>query len=311
MIDKNKVVFIGLTEMKYYNGEEVNNSGSGIYVEEHDYGYELFNFKNDNDKCYGYTAPYGKVNLSIISSDINSDKFGKYIDNVLVIFTGTRKSKGRVVVGFYINARVYENLLNDNRQSRYFCRINKYVPYNIVCDSVNAILIDYNNRTKVLPSARSNNGIGHGRHNLWYANGEKNIQLKQDMLNYVNTILNSRYNSDEYKYHFPENLYDESKKRLTTTTQIERSSKARAECIQLKGSYCNICGFDFLKTYGKSGEGYIEVHHITPIGELSSAEGYEGTNPKIDLIPLCSNCHSMIHRHKPPYTPDELRKMLN
>ncbi len=30
---------------------------------------------------------------------------------------------------------------------------------------------------------------------------------------------------------------------------------------------------------------------------------------KTDLIPVCPNCHAMLHRRNPPYTPDELKKL--
>ena len=33
-------------------------------------------------------------------------------------------------------------------------------------------------------------------------------------------------------------------------------------------------------------------------------------DPIKDLAPLCSNCHSMIHRRNPPYTIEELRTLL-
>ena len=33
-------------------------------------------------------------------------------------------------------------------------------------------------------------------------------------------------------------------------------------------------------------------------------------DPIKDLTPVCSNCHSMLHRRKPPFLPDELREMV-
>lgn len=38
---------------------------------------------------------------------------------------------------------------------------------------------------------------------------------------------------------------------------------------------------------------FIEVHHIKPMNEIG--EEYI-VNPTEDLIPVCSNCHSMLHR---------------
>ena len=54
---------------------------------------------------------------------------------------------------------------------------------------------------------------------------------------------------------------------------------------------CQVCGTNFEKTYGDLGKAFIEVHHLYPV-----AQGERQVNPIEDLIPLCSNCHSMIHR---------------
>jgi hypothetical protein len=62
-INRSKVVFINLTEMDEYNGLEANLKGGGRFVEQNGYGHEIFNLRHDNGKCYGYTPPYGKINL--------------------------------------------------------------------------------------------------------------------------------------------------------------------------------------------------------------------------------------------------------
>ncbi|HBG0059928.1 TPA: HNH endonuclease [Clostridioides difficile] len=67
------------------------------------------------------------------------------------------------------------------------------------------------------------------------------------------------------------------------------------EAIKYHGTKCIVCGFDFEKTYGDRGKGYIEIHHIKP---LSSVGEESNINPKTDLVPICSNCHRMIHRKK-------------
>ncbi len=54
---------------------------------------------------------------------------------------------------------------------------------------------------------------------------------------------------------------------------------------------CECCGFDFTKAYDISDE-YIEVHHLFP---FSHTEGEHEVNSETDLVPLCANCHRMIH----------------
>ena len=79
----------------------------------------------------------------------------------------------------------------------------------------------------------------------------------------------------------------------------ERNPAVRAACVEyFRGRHggavlCEACGLSFGERYGEIGEGYIEVHHLSPI---SQTEGGHAVDPKTDLVPLCANCHAMIHR---------------
>lgn len=92
--------------------------------------------------------------------------------------------------------------------------------------------------------------------------------------------------------------------------RYERNHKAREECIRLKGCRCYICGFDFEEAYGPIGKNFIHVHHVVPISKIG--KNYK-LNVATDLIPVCPNCHAMLHS-KPgaheAYTPDELRQKI-
>lgn len=87
------------------------------------------------------------------------------------------------------------------------------------------------------------------------------------------------------------------------STAIERKPLARSVCIAEYGCRCFACGFDFEATYGALGSGYIHVHHRTP---LSSQDGEHDVDPIRDLVPLCPNCHAMVHRKTPPLAVEEL-----
>jgi 5-methylcytosine-specific restriction enzyme A len=91
-------------------------------------------------------------------------------------------------------------------------------------------------------------------------------------------------------------------------TRYERSQINRAACIEIHGTKCKVCGFDFGETYGVIGEGFIEVHHLEPV---SGIEAGTIVDPATDLAPVCPNCHAMLHKRKPPYSIDELRSMLH
>lgn len=107
---------------------------------------------------------------------------------------------------------------------------------------------------------------------------------------------------------------DESEKKLTEgavkTVRMniyERNSYARKKCIKYHGCKCAVCNFDFQQIYGEVGSGFIHVHHLLEISEIKKE--YE-INYKTDLIPICPNCHAMIHKRKPAYTIEELKTIM-
>lgn len=83
----------------------------------------------------------------------------------------------------------------------------------------------------------------------------------------------------------------EGAKHEDTVIRYERDQGNRKDCIAHYGYICQVCGMDFEKHYGELGKEFIEVHHLHPV-----SQGERKVNPIKDLIPLCSNCHSMIHR---------------
>lgn len=93
----------------------------------------------------------------------------------------------------------------------------------------------------------------------------------------------------------------------TIVKKYERSRINRAACIEINGTDCKICGFNFKEHYGNLGEGYIHIHHVVPISQLG--KDYL-INPATDLIPLCPNCHAMIHKTYPPLTLPEMKKNI-
>lgn len=85
----------------------------------------------------------------------------------------------------------------------------------------------------------------------------------------------------------------EGKKYNTSVTRYERDQGNRNACIAHYGYVCQVCGINFEQSYGELGKNYIEVHHLHPV-----SQGERKVDPIKDLIPLCSNCHSMIHRQE-------------
>ena len=77
--------------------------------------------------------------------------------------------------------------------------------------------------------------------------------------------------------------------------RYERNPENRKRAIEIHGLSCVACGFNFEKVYGEWGKDFIEVHHIKPLSTIGEEVA---TDPEKDLVPVCSNCHRMIHRRK-------------
>lgn len=103
-----------------------------------------------------------------------------------------------------------------------------------------------------------------------------------------------------------ENLFEGLKKAIFVN-YYERNQVARAKCIEHYGVQCYVCCFDFERVYGDIGKGFIHVHHLTQLSDIS--QGYE-VDPVSDLRPVCPNCHAMLHKRNPPYTIDELKSKI-
>ena len=110
-----------------------------------------------------------------------------------------------------------------------------------------------------------------------------------------------------------EPLLLEGIERQATRVVKERSAAARKLCIEhyrLKNQgrlACVACGLDFSETYGQLGEGFIHVHHLNPLAE---AKEVREISPKSELVPVCPNCHAMIHRNGENRSIADIRHLL-
>lgn len=89
--------------------------------------------------------------------------------------------------------------------------------------------------------------------------------------------------------------------------RYERSRYNRALCLAYYGFTCRGCDQLLERIYGPLGANVIHVHHIVPVSMLGV--NYR-LDPIKDLVPLCPNCHNIVHRLDPPLEIDELRKII-
>ena len=138
-----------------------------------------------------------------------------------------------------------------------------------------------------------------------------NVVLQEKGRKEIGRVVAQKPKEVEVPYVDDEQKFIEGEKVVLTVEATKRSAVARKKCLEIHGYLCKVCGFDFEKTYGEIGKNFIEVHHIESVTTLAEKEGYAGTNPERDLVPVCSNCHSMLHRRRPALLPDELRETMN
>ena len=91
-------------------------------------------------------------------------------------------------------------------------------------------------------------------------------------------------------------------------TKLERNPKARKACINHYGASCSICNIRFDVAYGEIGRGFIHVHHVKPIADATCQRQVD---PLRDLVPVCPNCHAMLHAQTPPLTVRKLKSIFH
>lgn len=101
--------------------------------------------------------------------------------------------------------------------------------------------------------------------------------------------------------------YLEGKISQVLMNRYERNPINRELCLAANGYICKVCGFDFEEMYGEIGKKFIHVHHLEMV---SSFGGEYYFNPEKDMIPVCPNCHAMLHKTDPPMQPKELVEII-
>jgi len=136
-------------------------------------------------------------------------------------------------------------------------------------------------------------------------------RTKSYLVALLNGFLNDQKLNKKVTLHldesFIENLKEGGRIKVSVNS-YERNEKARQLCLKHHGYLCKVCNFDFEKTYGEIGKEFIHVHHIVDLATINKEYKVDPIN---DLVPVCPNCHAMLHKKKPAYTIKELKRIIN
>jgi putative restriction endonuclease len=125
---------------------------------------------------------------------------------------------------------------------------------------------------------------------------------------HLGPVGESTFASDLFQDPVEELVETEEGRRVLRLHLVRERSLALVRSFKrtLRDFHCSVCGFDFEQVYGEIGRDFIEAHHTKPVASLEENERVTIE----DLLPVCSNCHRMLHRRMPLLTADELKAHL-
>lgn len=121
----------------------------------------------------------------------------------------------------------------------------------------------------------------------------RKIKISPNFLSYIDSVLCDDCVIEDI-YEVPNRPgYPEGAVETILVNRYERNPENRRICIEHHGVKCLVCGFDFENLYGEMGRGFIHVHHIVPLSTIGHSYVID---PITELIPVCPNCHAMLHK---------------
>ena len=140
-----------------------------------------------------------------------------------------------------------------------------------------------------------------------FSGGQASVVPKLSSLGFKVVALEVTDSTSALAEEVPESMW-EGGKRTVSVNAYERSAEARAACIEAHGSRCAICDFEFGEHYGPECQGFIHVHHRVPVSQVGAR--YK-VDPVKDLVPLCPNCHAVVHYGNRTRSEEEVRQHIH
>ena len=270
----NKVVFLHTGWMNYFQGlrGDIIRFG-GSFVDEHDYGHEIFNFSDVNGKMYGYVqAPgNGTININRLGANDKDER----VKNVDVYWTARHPSGGVCITGYYKNAIVYRHWQNKQLSGN-----RKEYGYYVEADSINCNLIPSGKRFVKVPTGKG----GKGHSFVWYADSTTGKQFLKKL---PTPLLSSKRPKKKRKVDLEKNKRVEE-----VAVEIVKNYFSEFEIIDVQN---DSVGWD-LTIRNENTEIFVEV------------KGLSGSELKIELTP---NEYQQMKKNKLKYRVAIVSKCLS
>jgi hypothetical protein len=227
----------------------------------------------------GWTVESGIISVPDLEPSKRSREYNKYSD----------EDKDSIVYEYLFRSmshrRLDENILgiaSDKRTGHESMNILHYIGLK---DKHKGIFKDYSITEAIHIIEQQDSDFGLVIQSLYRLNQLENRQELEEVI--ADDIDSEKAEDDGY--------YKDGAVKEYYGKRFERKPENRKKAIDIHGLSCIVCGFNFEVVYGERGKDFIEVHHIKPLSTIGEEVSID---PEKDLLPVCSNCHRMLHRRR-------------
>jgi 5-methylcytosine-specific restriction endonuclease McrA len=136
--------------------------------------------------------------------------------------------------------------------------------------------------------------------------GSSSDEVAERLITYSLPLSGKKSRTQNSVQRFNDVMITDGKPQTILSTRYERSKALRAICLLHYGYQCQGCDLLLADRYGDIASKLIHVHHIERLADT----GERVIDPKVDLVPLCPNCHAVVHLRQIPLSLSELRNLL-
>jgi len=169
----------------------------GAEIERLGMGGEMWNFRVENRRCYGYAMSVGfsGVNLNRLLGGVARSR-GDKGTGIDVIFFATKPGVGQVVIGWYLNATVFHTKYYVRKKAPVDGDRAKKIHYLCRADARDAFLLAEEDRTFRVPYAPAHGRGFPGMSNIFYPDLDSDqpevMRFLGDLQDYVRTNTKAR-----------------------------------------------------------------------------------------------------------------------